>query len=262
MLSRVFPIAALALVACSKEQPVVTQEAEAPKAEAPKPPFTGTLTGERIMGSSELVHPFEPWASAGPKLEAQMGKATLVKGTKYTWGAAQGDDCWYVYVEKQADGNVGAVMDPMKVSKGGPLMNWDDCLTAAGVRKDPVEDPNAKGPPTNGTPVTVLALLEGATKARSKWDKAPITVTGLYMNVTNMTSNGVASSNVTITAAKSDLKNTIGCSLSDPTTSPTKMTQYTPITVSGTVRVSDMITGAGERTTGVGLDACSLTRHN
>jgi len=255
-MKHVFVLVVAALGACNKPDTAATAPEAA--AEAPKVPFTGTLTGERIMASKGLVQPLDPWDGAKAKLEAQMGNATLVKDKQHTWAVSQGDDCWYVQVEKQDDGKVGAVTYPMKVSKGGPLVNWDDCLTGAGVRKDAVEDPNAPGPPTDGKAITVVELRNGAMKARSKWGTAKVTVHGLYLGVTNMESNGVASANVAITAAKADLTNVVHCSLADPTTAPTKTMQYDPITVSGSVRVSDMLTGGGDRLVDVGLEACSI----
>ncbi len=253
---------ALALLACNKtDASQTTAEAAAPaatKSAAPAAPFTGTLTGDRVMGAKGLVHPFDPWPDAQAKLEAQVGKATLVKNDKYSWAASQGDDCFYMQVEKQKDGTVGMVMDPMKVSKGGPIMNWDDCLTAAGVRKESAEDPNAPGPPTDGKAVSVTDLRDGATKARSKWNGASVTVKGLYLNVTNLESNGVPMANVSITAAKADLKNVISCSLADPKTAPEKAHQYDPMTVQGTVKVRDMLTGGGDKVIDVDLEGCKV----
>lgn len=250
------------LGACSKTETSATNTTGASgSAKAPPPPFTGALTGDRILGSKDLVRPFDKWDTAMPKLEGQMGKATLVKDDKkYFWGVKTGDDCFYVEIDKQADGSVGSTMDPMKVSKGGPLFNWADCLKAAGVQKDPIEDPNAAGPPTDGKALGVIELLDGAKKARTKWSKAKVTVKGLYMSTTNVTSNGTESANVTITAAKSDLKNTVTCRLADVKTAPAKVLQYTPMTITGTVQVDEMVNGAGETSLDVDLKDCSIAK--
>ena len=75
----------LAVFACNKSD--VTSASASASASAPPPPFTGTLTGERVMGSKDLVHPFNAWPEAQAKLEAQMGKATLVKDKICSCGA-------------------------------------------------------------------------------------------------------------------------------------------------------------------------------
>jgi len=255
-------VIALALLACNKPDTSSSTQAAASSVPATTPPapFTGALTGDRVMGSKGIVHPFDAWNGANAKLEGQMGKATLVKNDRYTWAVAQGDDCFYTQVEKQKDGTVGMVMDPMKVSKGGPIMNWDDCLTGAGVRKEAAEDPNAPGPPTDGKAIGVLELRDGAAKARSKWSGAKVTVKGLYLSTTNLESNGTPMANVSITAAKSDLKNVISCSLADPKAVPAKAMQYDPITVQGTVKVRDMLTGGGDKIVDVDLEACTMTK--
>ena len=259
----VLPLALLAVVACNKDQASTSSVASSASAvpTAPPAPFTGKLTGERVMGAKDLTHPFEKWTTAEPKLLAQLGKATYVKDGKMNmWAVAEGDDCWYVEVEKQTDGTVGIVSSPMKVSKGGPIMNWDECLTAAGVRKEAVEDPNAPGPPTDGKVLGLLEVKDGATKARSKWSKAKVTMKGLYLNVTRMESNGVASANISMTAAKGDFKNTVSCSLTDPKTAPDKLMQYAPLKVTGTVQVNDMISLGGDRSLSVSLEDCSITK--
>ena len=255
-------LAIVAMGGCNKHEPasVVAPDAGSTAATDRQPPaaFTGTLTGERVMGSKGLVHPFDPWDEARAKLEAQMGKATLVKGDeKLLWGVAHGDDCWYVEVDKLENGTVGLVAEPMKVSKGGPIMSYDECLVAAGARKEAAEDPNAPGPPKD-KPVTVLELLEGAAHARSKWNGAKVTVRGLYMSVTELESNGAPVANVSITAAKADLKNVVTCDLSDAKTAPAKLKQYDPVTVVGTVEARDALTGAGERVLDVDLRGCAL----
>src|SRR4051812_7870161 len=67
----------LALAACNKPDTQTTTVASASaSAKAPPAPFTGTLTGDRVMASKDLVRPLEPWSSAQAKLEGQMGKET------------------------------------------------------------------------------------------------------------------------------------------------------------------------------------------
>jgi hypothetical protein len=254
-------VALTAATACHKEETPAAADAGAAPAKTAAAPFTGKLTSARVMGAKGLASPFDKWTDAEPKLEAQLGKATYVKdGKMYMWAVAEGDDCTYVEVEKQKDGTVGVVSDPMKVSKGGPVMNWDECLTAAGVRKEPVDDPNAPGPPEGGKAITVLELKDGASKARSKWNKAKVTVKGLYLNVTNSTVNGTQSATVVLTAAKGDVEHTVSCDLADPKKAPTKLRQYAPIKVTGAVQVQDMISLAGNRSVDVNLESCAIVK--
>ena len=174
------------------------------------------------------------------------------------WGVKQGDECWYVQVEKQDDGTVGMVQSPMKVTKD-LLFNWDDCLLAAGARKEAVEDPNAPGPPTDGKAIGVIELRDSAMKARSKWTKAKVTMKGLYMSTTTMVTNTGSTANVSITAAKADLKNIVSCTMTDINVTQ-HMPQYTPLTVTGTVDVEDMVTGGGDHLLDVELEDCSITK--
>jgi hypothetical protein len=253
------------IVACNKTDTQTTTSSASASAsanKAPPAPFTGALTGDRLMGSKGLARPFDKWDDAQAKLEGQMGKETLAKGDKHMWGVSQGDDCWYVVVEKQKDGTVGMVQDPMKVSKGGAIMNWDECLTAAGVRKEAAEDPNAPGPPVDGKPIALAALRDGATKARSKWTGAKLNVSALYLNATTSTSGDKTYKTLSLVATKDGdaYKHTVGCSLADPNAALPKMMQYDPVTVTGTVKVDEMMNMAGDRSLSVSLSDCAVTK--
>ena len=174
-----------------------------------------------------------------------MGKATLVKKICTCGASKTATACFYMQVEKQDDGTVGMVQSPMKVTKD-LLFNWDDCFCSQRARaKEAVEDPNAPGPPTDGKPIGVIELRDGAMKARSKWTKAKVSMKGLYMSTTTMVTNTGSTANVSITAAKADLKNIVSCTMTDVNVTQ-HMTQYTPLTVTGTVEVSDMVTGGGD----------------
>jgi hypothetical protein len=249
----------LALLACNKPDTQQTTTASASaSAKAPPAPFTGTLTGDRVMGAKGLANPFDAWDAAQAKLEGQMGKETLAKGDKHMWAVSQGDDCFYTIVEKQKDGTVGMVQNPMKVSKGGPIMNWDECLTAAGVRKDAVEDPNAPGPPADGEPIKLADLIDDTTKARSKWTGAKLNATALYGSTSTSTSGDKTYKTLSLTATKGDFKNTVSCSLADPNAALPNLKQYDPITVTGTVKVNEMMNLAGDRSLSVSLEDCAV----
>jgi hypothetical protein len=248
------------VVACNKPDTQTTSASASVSAATPTPtaPFTGTLTGDRVMGAKSLARPFQPWADAQMKLEGAMGKETYTKGDKHYWGVLQGDDCFYMVVEKQKDGTVGMVQDPSKVSKNGAIMNLDECLTAAGARKEAAEDPNAPGPPTDGKPIALASLIDGASKARSKWTGAKVSATALYLSTSTSTSGADTFTTLSLTPAKGDLKNTVRCSLADAKATLPKLVQYDPVTVTGTVKVDDMLSLAGTRSTSVGLDACTV----
>jgi hypothetical protein len=245
------------LAGCKKDTPASDGKKDDKKATdkdkkppAPPAPYTGPLTGDRIMGAKSLVQPLQPWADANAALEGQMGKATFVKGKWYSWGVVEGDTCTYFKVEKQDDGNVGAVQSPMKVEKDGPEMNRSECLEAAGQKKDDAaaEDPNAPGPPTDGKAVTVAELRDGIAKAKSKWLKQSVKVTGVYVGTTKAKSGDEENVMVSVSGAKGDIQATVGCQLSDPKTAPEKMMQWSPITVEGTAN----------ETFGGGLDDCKI----
>ena len=82
---------------------------------------------------------------------------------------------------------------------------------------------------------------------------------GLYMSTTTMVTNGGSTANVSITAAKADLKNIVSCTMTDINVTQ-HMPQYTPLTVTGTVDVEDMVTGGGDHLLDVELKDCSITK--
>ncbi|HEY1954779.1 MAG TPA: hypothetical protein VGH28_04190 [Polyangiaceae bacterium] len=248
--------AVAALSGCSKPESSSASVASASAAPAPPPPFTGKLTSERVMGAKGLVHPFMPWSEAGPKLEGQLGKPTHIKESTQMWAVNEGDDCWYVEVEKRADGTVGMVQQPAKISKGEAAFNWDDCLTAANVpREGEIDDPNAPGPPTDGKPITVAALLDGASKARAKWTNAKVTVKGVYSGTSRSSSGDSTSTTISMMNAKDSGRGT-SCRLEDPNAVPEKLGLATPLTATGVVTVDNMVTLGGTRSVSVSLDHC------
>src|SRR5688572_32131354 len=70
-----------------------------PKAPPPEP-FSGKLSIDRVLGSRDLVKPFDPWDDGLARLQALMGTPTKVEGARHTWAVVEGDDCAYVYVTK------------------------------------------------------------------------------------------------------------------------------------------------------------------
>ncbi len=210
------------------------------KPEPPPKPFTGALTADRIMGAKDLVKPFNPWAEANAKLEAQLGKATFTKGDWSTWAVLTGDSCAYLKVQKVADGGgqVGAVQQPMTVAKDGPVMNWDECREGTGMKLEPPEDPNAPAPPADGTPITVAQLRDGVAKAKSKWIGQKVTLHALLVGMTTATdaNDPKAAKHVSISLSDTkDISTTAGCELAADATYDEKTMQWTPLTVEGKV---------------------------
>lgn len=238
-------LAAAVLLACRRQSPP-----------PPSTTDTGTL-GDRILGVKGLVQLHDPWPAAQAKLESQIGKPTVTDPDASMWGISQGSDCWYVRIDRGADNHVSRIEGPSKVSNSAAAFGWYECLIAAGLRKDTVEDPNAPGPPPSDA-VTLLELREGAARAPKKWKGAKVTVRGFFLSKATATSDGLDRVNLVMTAAKGDLKNILGCPLTNPESVPKNLTPDAAITVKGTVEVFDTFTSAGDRSVGVSLDDCSV----
>lgn len=137
-------IAAVAALGCGKDKdkPAGGGEAEPAgkpaEAAAPKT-FQGPLTAELILKADGAVKPFEPWATALPKLEAMLGKPTVIDGSIHAWSVLNGESCTLFVVSKDHESNyfkdkpdpvdmVGAVTKPMTWNKAeAPEGNWAQC---------------------------------------------------------------------------------------------------------------------------------------
>lgn len=227
------------------------REGETTSAAAPAAlPFTGTLTGDRVMAARGLVKPFDDWAAAQAKLEAQLGPATRVNGKMYEWAVQEGDACTYVSVERSVGGIIGAapgtatvgmVASPMRVEKNGPSMNMDQCLAVLG-RGKPATDTlttsaiapkNAAHMGSAKAPVTVKSLRDGVAKDAAKWLDATATVKGVYVSSTTVTFNGKTQVTLSIADKKTD-RDTVGCALAAGAADP-GLKQGTPLKVEGRV---------------------------
>jgi hypothetical protein len=218
---RTFVAAALILLGCKGKPPE---------------PYAGPLTGERIMGVSEMVHPFDDYDEAVAKVAAQLGKPTGQKGALVQWGVVEGDACTFFQFEKY-DKNpkqVGAVYHPAKVEKSPNVLNaQDECLEAAGKK---LEDPAVPGPPTDGTPVTVAQIRTGTEKARSRWAGKRVKVAGFLAGRTTATSGDKTTVTISVTDAKdAQVKDAAACTFDDAKDAPTTPVQWDPITVEGTI---------------------------
>jgi hypothetical protein len=264
----------LSLAACKKKEgDSASKPADKPADKpatpaAPPPPFTGKLTIERVMGAKDVVSPNVAWAEGLAKLKAQLGEPTRVKENKYEWAVAEGDDCAYVYVDREPDGAkygasgeiVGAVMSPMKVGKDGPMMNRKDCLEITGVTAGPPEDPNAAPPPADGSAVTVDAFRTGAIAGRSKWKDQAVKVSGLFASTTKSTSGDKFWVTVGIKGSDTDAGKPVTCSLAENTESPAELKMGDPVELAGKVKIQEWTSmGSGDTTLEAALTECTVT---
>jgi hypothetical protein len=236
---------AVAAVGCGKGDDESSAAAQAKPAEpaAPPPPFGGTLTVERVLGARDLVKPFDAWQTALPRLEAQLGEATVVDDDRYTWAVIEGDACAYFYVTRENEREyfadkadpqdiVGTVMQPARATADDDY-NWRQCMTAAGQDPDP-EDPDAPAPPADGAAVSVDDLRDGVARAKSRWVGEQVTLAGVYLSTSTSSSGDQKSVTLSIAASADDRKTTTGCTLADPDTE-IALRQGDPVVVTGVV---------------------------
>lgn len=221
--------------------------------EAPPPePFKGPLTVANVMAAKGVVKPFQAWDAAFAKLQAELGPPTKIEGKKHFWAAMEGDDCAYVYVEKD-DGKeygktgevVGATASPQTVTKDGAIMNRAECLTLVG-KGVAAEDPAAEAPRTEGPAYEVSQIQELAVAGRSKWKDKVVRVTG---NVTQM----MGDTALVRDRVNPDIK--LSCEM-DAGAAPPPMKGT--VVLQGTVETRDFVRGTGEPGIEAQLTKCSL----
>jgi hypothetical protein len=257
MKSQIVIAIALVLGGCGKKSdssPAASAgSAETPVAEPPPaPPFTGTLTIALVMSSGSLVKPLQPWDDAFARLQAKLGKPTLIDGKNYTWAAMEGDDCAYFSVE-QEDGKqykvdgivVGGVQHPAKSTKGSADNGRGKCLEVLG--KDvPPEDPSAQPAPGDDKPVSVSFVVDNGIKARSRWVGKPVTVEAKVSGI-----GGIA-----VTLADVAKQATLTCIVKDQ--ADDKLLGK-PVIAKGTFAIQRMMDGHGEASVAPELEHCEIT---
>lgn len=261
----------LSLAACKKKEgdkpAEPTKPAEPAKPAPPPEPFTGKLTIERLLGAKGLVDPLAPFAEGMAKLKGQLGEPTRAKDGKYEWAVMEGDDCAYTYVTKEDGAKykqtgevIGMAMTPMKVGKDGPVGNLAECKEILGLTGGPPEDPNAAGPPTDGTAVGVEAFRTGVIPARSKWKGQKVVVTGLFGGMTTSSSGSDTWITVNLKATPDDAGKPVTCSLPKNSPAPT-FAANDKLDASGTVKVQEWTSmGTGNVTLEAALDECALAK--
>lgn len=260
----------LLLAACG-DKSAGSASASASGEAAQEPAFTGPLTGEQLMKAKGRVRVFEDWDKGYARLERLLGKPTRVKDSKHQWAVIEGDSCTYMYAEKddrskyqkgETGDMVGTLMEPMKVSKGEALMNYDECLEIAGKSAGPPEDPNAVAPPADGSAVPLQVMLDNAVIGRSKWDGKKVKVSALLFSVsTSQWTSGDKtgeSTSVSLVVARDKTDATLSCLLKEGAAKPDP-TQYTPVTVEGTVKVAKWMSMGGTSSLKAELIDCTVT---
>ncbi|MFO0551488.1 MAG: hypothetical protein U0271_24075 [Polyangiaceae bacterium] len=245
------------LTACDKKSSGDKSASANAASESAAPPFTGTLTTERLLSAKGAVKVFDDWSTALTKLEALVGKPTTVKGNTHVWVVVDGDDCTYMTAEKDdrskyqkgASGDMlGTYQDPMKVNKNGPSMNYDECMELAGKGSAP-EDPNAKGPPADGSPVSLQDFLDNAVKGRSKWDKKRVKLSAALQSVSESTWSSGSSSGTNVSlqlvVSADNTKSAVSCMLRTDQTKPASPKAYARVVVEGTVGIRKWLSMGG-----------------
>lgn len=221
--------------------------------ETPPPaPFKGPLTVAHVMASKDAVKPLEAWDAALAKLQSQLGPPTKIDGKKHFWAAMEGDDCAYVYVEKD-DGKeygktgdvVGATAAPQTVTKDGAIMNRAECLTLVG-KGVAAEDPNAEAPRTEGPAYEVSQLQQLAVAGRTKWKDKQVRVTG---HVTQMMGDEA------LVRDRINPDITLSCKM-DAGAAPPPMKGT--VVLQGTVETRELVRGTGEPAIEAQLTKCSV----
>lgn len=233
--------------------------------EPPPPPFTGKLSVERLLAAKDLAAPLKPWAESLARLEGQLGKPTRTRGNKFEWAVVEGDDCAYLYVEKEDGAKfkmpgeiVGTTMPPMKVGKDGPSMNRKECLEITGVSAGPPEDPNAAPPPADGSAVAADLFRTAAIAGRSKWKGQAVKVSGVFSGASTSTSGADSWTTVSLKASETDADKPVSCSLEKNAAAPT-FKSGDAVIAAGTVAIREWTSmGGGDPTLEPVLETCTV----
>lgn len=264
-------LAALAAGCKDKKEDAAAGSAAAPgsgSAPAVKlEPYTGKLTADRIMRAKGVVKPFDPWDAGFAQLQALLGAPTRVDGARHTWAVVEGDACAYFQVsrDKGADYNmdgiiIGTVQSPMQTTKGGgPIGNHQECLKAAGVPLGPPEDPNAAGPPADGSPVPIADVRTHVIPGRSKWKDQQVKVAATLGGVSTSTSGGDRFVTVSLTAGAGDKEDALSCSLEKNAPAP-DLKQGSAVIAAGKMTIQEWTSmGTGDVKLKPSLASCTIT---
>lgn len=259
-------LGACALLGCSrdKQEPSQSSAPSATEASETEAPFTGPLTGERILSTKDKVAPFDDWTKGYGKMERLLGKPTRTKGTEVAWGVIESDTCTYttmkkedraLYIKGQTGDMVGTYQPATKHQKADtPPMNWDLCIEAAGKPAGPPEDPNALPPAAEGAVMEVQFVLDNASKARSRWDERRVKVSANLgaVSASTWTSGEKKRESVTVhLIAGEALSPYLRCTLREGEAKPETPDPDTHVTVvaEGTVHIAKWLSMEGKDAT-------------
>ena len=229
------------------------------------PPFTGKLTIDRVMGARDLVKPFDPWDQGFATLQALVGAPTKVEGPRHTWAIVEMDACASFYVTKdngadyKMDGIiVGTVQAPAKTQKGDAGGGHAECLKAAGVDLGPPEDPNAAGPPADGSAVGLADVRKVVIPGRSKWKDQKVAIAAVMGGVTTTTQGTDKYVTVNLTSGTDDAEDPMGCAMEKNTAAP-DVKQGTAVVATGTMKIQEWTSmGTGAVTLKPSLVDCTI----
>lgn len=230
-------------------------------------PFTGKLTADRIMSARDQVKPFDPWDAGFAKLQALLGPPTRTEGETHSWSVVEGESCTYFSVTREDGAKykvagiiMGAVQQPMQASKGsGPVGNYHACLKAAGVQLGPPEDPNAAGPPADGSPVPLATVRANVIPGRSKWKDKQVKVAAALGSVSTSTSGADRFVTVSLIADLRDKEEPLSCSF-EKNADPPVFKLGTAVIAEGTMAINEwMSMGTGDVKLRASLSNCKIT---
>jgi hypothetical protein len=230
-------------------------------------PFTGKLTGDRVMRARGQVKPFDPWDAGFAKLQALLGPPTRIEGPAHTWAVVEDESCAYFSVTRDNGADykmegviVGTVQSPMQTSKSsGPIGNHQACLKAAGVQPGPPEDPNAAGPPADGSPVPLATVRASVIPGRSKWKDRPVKVAATLGSISTATSGSDNYVTVSLTAGPDDKEEPLSCSLEKNAPAP-DLKQGSAVIAEGTMTIGEWTSmGTGDVKLRPSLSPCKIT---
>jgi hypothetical protein len=154
---------------------------------------------------------------------------------------------------------VGTVQSPSKATKAeGPIGNYNECLKAAGVQLGPPEDPNAAGPPADGSAVPLADVRANVIPGRSKWKDQQVKVAATLGGISTTSSGDDKYVTVNLTAGADDKDDPMSCSLEKNAPAP-ELAQGSAVIATGKVSIQEWTSmGSGEVTLKASLSDCSI----